>query len=185
MVAKPKLQVVGGKPAWDEELRLWLQGFLASHPNLDTAILSRTDHIGKSKTALDAYLLGLYFLPKAQGGMDVSSENSKLEPAIRAYRERVEGTARHGFQETFVETRSWQQFRHACHTAITENAIVVVYARPGVGKSRCLQQYATEELKTRPINILCSANITPRYFVQRLAQELRLDDYLGTQQIEF
>ena len=60
------------------------------------------------------------FLPKAQGGMDVSSENSKLEPAIRAYRERVEGTARHGFQEVFVETRSWQQFRHACHTAITE-----------------------------------------------------------------
>lgn len=185
MQTKPKLEVVGGKPLWDEELRQWLADFIQAHPHLTTAVLERVEHINASKTTLDAYLQHIYFLPKEHGGMGVQPGGaSKVEAKIRAYRERVEGTARHDYKQTFVETRAWQQFRHACHTAISENAIVVVYARPGTGKSRALQQYSLAELKTPPIQILCSANITPRYFVQKLAQELRLDDRVPTARLE-
>ena len=185
MQPRPKLEVVGGKPLWDEELRLWLETFIKSLPHLTTAVLERSEHIDVSKTSLDAYLQRIYFLPKEQGGMGVAPDGkSSLEAKIRAYRERVEGTERHDYRQTFVETRAWHQFRHACHTAISENAIVVVYARPGCGKSRALQQYALAELKTPPINILCSANITPRYFVQKLAHELRLDDRVPTARLE-
>jgi DNA transposition AAA+ family ATPase len=185
MSTKPKLEIVGGQPLWDEELRLWLENFIKEHPHLPTGVLERIEHINASKTTLDAYLQRIYFIPKEQGGMGVQPGGaSKLEAKIRAYRERVEGTTRHDYSQTFVETGAWQQFRHACHTAITENAIVVVYARPGVGKSRALQQYSLAELKTPPIQILCSANITPRYFVQKLAQDLRLDDRVPTARLE-
>lgn len=179
---KPKLKVVGAKPLYDEELRLWLENHIEEHPHLNTNVLSRTDKTGVSRAGLDSYLAGTYFLPKEQGGAGVSS--SKIEDKIRAYREKVEGTVRHGYANTFVETRSWQQFLHACHTAINENAIVVVYASPGIGKSRCLKQYSVQKMTTMPIEILCSANITTRYFVQKIAGELGLDDRVPTAKLE-
>lgn len=182
---KPNLQIVGGtKGVGDEELRLWLENYIKEHPHLDTKVLSRSDHIGVSRTGLDAYLNGTYFIPKESGGMGVNPANSQTENKIRAYRERVEGTVRHGYSNSFLETRSWMQFQHACKTAITENVIVVVYAKPGVGKSRCLQEYSTSKVTTMPIQILCSANITTRYFVQKIARELGLDDRPPTAQLE-
>lgn len=182
MEKKRKLQVVGSGPTHDEELRQWLEDYIARHPHLTTQVLGRSDHIGKSRTALDNYLDGTYFLPKESGGLGVQS--STLETAIRAYREKVEGTVRHGFNNSFLETRSWQQFQHACATAINENVIVVVYAKPGTGKSRCLMEYSVKKMSTGAVQILCSANITTRYFAQKLARAVNLDDTPPTAKLE-
>lgn len=173
-----------GDVVGDEELRQWLETYIAEHPHLTTTELSRTNHIGKSRTALDAYLAGTYFLPKSSGGLGVSPKNSKIEDLIRAYRDRVEGTVRQGYKNTFIETRAWAQFKHAAKTAIEENVIVLVYGKPGIGKSRALQEYSSAHLKTMPISILCSANITTRFLVQKIARELGIDDKPATAQLE-
>lgn len=184
MTANAALKIVGGaKDIGDEELRQWLKTYVEDHQHLKTDILSRSDHIGVSRTALDAYIAGTYFLPKPQG-LGVNPANSKTEAKIRAYREKAEGTVRHGYSNSFLETRSWQQFQHACKTAIEENAIVVVYARPGVGKSRSLQEYKTNKMTTMPVDILCSANITTRYFAQKIALILGLSDRPPTAHLE-
>ena len=175
---------VGGGDVGDEDLRLWLENYLDDHPDLSTAELSRSNQTGISKTALDAYIGGTYFLSKDSGGMGVNAKNSSLEPKLRAYREKVEGTVRHGYKNSFIETRSWKQFQHACKTAIEENVIVVVWAKPGVGKSRCMLEFSNEAMKTRPIEILCSANITTRYFVQKIARECSLSDVPTTAKLE-
>lgn len=182
MTNQPYLQPVG-KSKYDEELRLWLERFIKEHPHLSTTVLARSDHTSVSRTALDSYIAGTYFLPKENGGMGVKGD-SKIEEKIRIYRERVEGTVRHGYANSFLDTRSWLQFQHACETAIKEFVIVVVYAKPGVGKSRCLQEFSTAKLKTMPIQILCSANITTRYFAQKIAREIGLDDRPPTAQLE-
>lgn len=184
-MAEAKLKIVGGaKDVGDEELRIWLGKYVEEHPHISTVELSRTDHAGVSRTALDAYLEGTYFVAKEAGGSGVNPENSKIEHKIRAYREKVEGTVRHGYVNSFLETRSWQQFQHAAKTAIEENVIVVVYGNPGLGKSRCLQEYSTARMTTMPIQLLCSANITTRYFAQKLAREVGLDDRPPTAQLE-
>ncbi|HEV7700509.1 MAG TPA: ATP-binding protein [Pyrinomonadaceae bacterium] len=184
---KPKgsIHIVGeSKSIGDEELRLWLQGYLDEHPHLSTTELSRSDHIGLSRTVLDAYLNGTYFLGKVAGGHGVNPANTKSEQAIRNYRDRVEGVIRHGYKTTFLETRSWKQFQHACKTAIEENVIVVVYARPGVGKSTCRRKFSASNMKTRPIEILCSTNITTKYFVQKIAREVKVADNKNTAEME-
>ena len=184
-MAEAKLKIVGGTNAiGDEELRLWLEKYIEDHPHLPTSVLARDDHIGGSRTQLDAYIAGTYFIPKESGGLGVNPKNSKVETNIRAYRERVEGTIRHGYSNSFIETRSWMQFLHACKTAIEENVIVVVYAKPGVGKSRAVQEYSQMKMTTMPIQILCSANITTRYFVMKIARECGLDDKAPTAQLE-
>jgi DNA transposition AAA+ family ATPase len=169
-----KLQIVGESQPWDEDLRRWLEAYIAEHPHHPTSVLSRSQFIGISKTALDSYLAGIYFLPVESGGKGINPESSKLESLIRAYRERVEGSERHGYTNTFVESRTWFQLRRACHVAINENVIVVVYGKPGVGKSRCLLEFTVKKMTTAPLTILCSRNITPRYFVDKLAQGLGL-----------
>ena len=183
-MAEKRLQVVGAVQQWDEPLRIWLEKYIAEHPHLTTAVLSRSDHIGVSRTALDYYLDGTYFLPKDSGGQGVDPKGSKIEKQIRSYREKVEGTVRHGYANTFVDSRAWFQLQQACATAIDENVIVVVYGKPGVGKSRCITEFAVRKMTTSPVTILCSANVTTRYFVQRLAQELGLDDRLPTAKLE-
>ena len=185
MTQQNALKIVGGaKNIGNEELRLWLKTYVEEHAHLKTDILSRSDHIGVSRTALDAYIAGTYFLEKPQGGLGVNPANSKTEPKIQAYREKVEGSVRHGYANSFLETRSFLQFQHACKTAIEENVIVVVYGRPGVGKSRSLQEYKTNKMTTMPIDILCSANITTRYFAQKIATGIGLDIRPTTAQLE-
>ncbi len=180
-----RLKIVGGTAGiGDEKLRLWLESFIAEHQHLPTTVLSRSDHIGVSRTALDAYLEGVYFLPKSAGGHGVNPKNSKIERQIRAYRNEVEGTLRAGGKSKFLKTRAWQQFQHACKTAIEENAIVVVYATPGAGKSRALKEYGLKKTTTRPISVLCSANVTTKYFAQKIAKELAIDERLSTAQLE-
>lgn len=184
-MAEAKLKIVGGATdVGDEELRIWFENYLKKHPHISTQELSRSDHIGVSRTALDAYLNSTYFLAKELGGLGVNPKTTLIEKKIRAYRERVEGTVRHGYTNSFLETRSWMQFQHACKTAIEENAIVVVYGKPGLGKSRSLQEYSTTKMTTMPIQILCSANITTRYFVMKIAREVGLDDKAPTAQLE-
>lgn len=184
MSSKAQLQIVGDAQLGDEELRAWLENHIKQYPHLTPLVLSRDQHIGVSRTGLDAYLNGTYFLPKESGGQGVNPAGTKIEQRIRAYRERVEGTVRHGYTNKFYDTRSWMQLEQACQTAINENMIVVVYAKPGVGKSRCLNEYATRKMTTAPIIILCSANVTTRYFVQRLAQSVGLDDRPTTARLE-
>ena len=177
-----RLQVVGGPPPGDEELRLWLSRYIEQHPHHNTTVLAREDYTGISRPALDQFLAGTYFLSKDAGGQGVKS--STVLDLVRAFREKVEGTTRHGYQQTFNPTRSWVQVQTACNTAIEENVIVVVYGRPGVGKSRCLRQFSLEKMTTQPLTVLCSTNVTARYFVQRLAQGLKLDDRLTTAKLE-
>ncbi len=185
MTETAKLKIVGSaKGIGDEELRIWLENYIEQYPHLSTIELSRTDHIGVSRTALDSYLNGTYFVSKEAGGLGVNPQNTKIEAKIRAYRDKVEGTVRHGYTNSFLETRSYQQFQHAAKTAIEENVIVVVYGKPGLGKSRCLQEYSTAKMTTMPIQILCSANITTRYFAQKIAREIGLDDKPPTAQLE-
>lgn len=179
-----KLKVVGGSPEWDEGLRRWLASYIQEHPHHTTVVLSRRENIGVSRTALDNYVEGTYFLSKEAGGLGVNPKGSKIEKQIAAFREKVEGTIRHGYANTFLITRAWEQLQHACATAINENVIVVVYGKPGVGKSRCLTEFAVAKMTTSPVNILCSANITTRYFVQKLAQQLGLDDHPPTAKLE-
>lgn len=171
MAETKKLKIVG-PPAGDEELRLWLVQHMEQHPHLTPVILARSDHIGGSRTLIDQYAAGTYFLPVEEGGSGVSPERSKIERSVRAYREKVEGTVRHGYQNTFAQTFSYRQLLSAWDTAIAENIIVVCYGNPGVGKSRCLTELSVTKMTTMPITILCSANVTVRYFVQRLAQEV-------------
>ncbi len=170
---KNGLIVIGDKPQHDEGLRIWLQEHIEKNPHLTTTVLASATHIGAgvSRTTLDAYLNCTYFLPKPEG---LGVKTSKIEDKIRAYRDRVDGV-REGKTVPFVETGSWLQFKHACFTAINENAIVVVYGRPGIGKSRYLREYGYQKQKVVPLQVLCSANITPKYFVESIAKQLRIE----------
>src|SRR5215813_5410660 len=104
--SKSKIQTVGKAPLGDAELHQWLKEYCEAHPHHDTLVLSRDQFIGVSRTALDAYLQGTYFLPKENGGNGVDTKNSKIESQIRRFREQVEGTVRHGWANSFVETRT-------------------------------------------------------------------------------
>lgn len=162
-------------PRINEELRTWLEAHIASHPHLSTAILARSSHIGVSRKALDAYLAGTYFVPVSEGGLGAEAMSLHFERSIRLYRERIEGMTRQGFQNTFVATAAWHEFQMACKIAENEKVIVIVYGPPGVGKSRCLQEYLMDALATVPVSVLVSPNDTPRTFVQKLAKELGID----------
>lgn len=160
---------------WDEELRSWLESYIEQHPHHTIGVLSRSEYIGVTRRALSLYIAGTYFLPKSMGGEGVNPRTSKIENAIRAYRVKVEGTVRHGYANTFIETTTWKHFKQACSIAIEENVIVVIYGRPGIGKSRDLMEYAMREMTIAPLIILCSPSITPHHFVLEIANELRLD----------
>lgn len=168
----------------DQELRQWLADYTSKHPHHTTAVLSRSQYIGVARSALDAYLAGTYFLPKSLGGEGISPRSSRIENVIRAYRERVEGTVRHGYANSFVETTCWKQLKQACDVARKENLIIVIYGRPGVGKTRGLMEYAVREMITAPIAILCSPNITASYFAQRIAGEMGIDHQTVTPRLE-
>ncbi len=73
-------------------------------------------------------------------------------------------------------------------TAINENVIVVAYGRPGMGKSRCLVEFAARKMVTPPVSILCSRNVTAVYFASVIAERIgmsgqshlaRLEDEIG------
>jgi DNA transposition AAA+ family ATPase len=153
----------------EEALRRWLADYVAAHPEHTTAVLARADFIGISKRALDAYLSNRYFLPREEGGEGAHPATSRLEPAVRAFRSRVQSLAQHGNLGDFAETGAWKYLQHACDTAINENAIVVIYGRPGVGKTRCLLEYAGRRLAVLPISLLCSPNTTVTSFIKQLA----------------
>lgn len=179
------MHLVGASPQADETLRQWLEKHIKDHSHLTTTILARDQYIGASRTALDSYLAGTYFLPTEAGGQGVDPRRSKLEAQVRAYKEKIEGTERHGYDESFVETRSWWQLKQACQTAIRENAIVVVYGKPGVGKTHGLAHFAISNMQsTMPIQLLCGFNITTRYFLQKLAREVGLDERTPTARLE-
>ena len=176
-----KIRIVNPSPRGDEEPRQWLKAHIEQRPHLTTAVLSKRDYIGVSRTALDQYLDGTWFLPKEAGGQGIDPRRSSIEDRIQAYREEVEGTVRHGRANTFVETRTYSQIKQACDTAIQENAIVVAYGRPGVGKTRSLKEYSILELQgTLPIHILATPNFTTRFFIQKVARGLGLSENPST-----
>jgi DNA transposition AAA+ family ATPase len=182
---RPPIKVVSPAAKIDEELRQWLEHHIKEFPHLTTAVLSKANYIGVSKPALDGYLGRTYFLSKEAGGRGVEVGRSNIEERIRIYREKYEGTVRHGRANTFVKTRTWEELREAYLTAVAENAIVVVYGRPGIGKSRALIELAVRETQgTMPIRILCSPNITPRFFMQEIARALGLDDRANVPTLE-
>ena len=162
---KPSTRHVG-----DKELRSWLRKYIDAHPHHTTIVLSRSHYIGVNKKALDAYLAGTYFLPKEEGGMGADPNNSRIEQDIKQFRKRIELVEGKSLTGDFVETRTWKQLEKACTTAILENVIVVAYGPPGIGKSCCLAEYALRHMVIAPITILCSINITPSYFVEKLAR---------------
>lgn len=127
---------------------------------------------------------GTYFLPKKSGGKGNSARKSGVEESVRRFREKIEGTARHDYINNFLETRTWIQVQTACDTAIRRNAIVLIYGVPGVGKSRCLFEYARRRMITAPVQVLCSPSITPLYFAQRLASRLGLSERTTAARLE-
>lgn len=133
---------------------------------------------------MEAYLSGTYFLPTDLGGQGVDPEKSSIEESICAYRLRAEGTERHIYAGTFIETRTYRQVRQACSIAVNENKLVVVYGSPGIGKSRCTAEYAKREMTTAPIIILCSGNINWYYFVEMIATRMGLDRGMKTVKLE-
>lgn len=159
----------------DEALRHWLADYIRQHPHHPTAVLARSQFIGISRKALDAYLAGTYFQAVEEGGVGADPESSGIEAAIQGYRERIEGIQRHGYLGTFLETRTWKYLRHACETALNENAIVVAYGQPGVGKTRCLLEYVLQEMTSIPVQVLCSRNISPTSFLTVLGEELGVE----------
>jgi DNA transposition AAA+ family ATPase len=171
-----KLKVVGDKPLWDEELRTWLETYIKEHPHHSTEVLARSQYIGVPRAIIEEYLEGTYFLPKESGGKGNRRERSKIEDAIWRFRISIEGTVRHNHSKNFLETRTWVQIQTACNTAIHQNAIVVVYGKPGIGKTRCLLEYTRRNTVTAPIPVLCSPNTTPLYFAQKLARKIGLSE---------
>ena len=163
-------------PTWDEELRSWLADYIDKYPHHTTSVLSHMQYIGVGKRVLDAYIAGTYFRPRCEGGQGVNPAESKIEHSIRLYRQRVEGSERHGYTNPFIETRVWLQLKQACLAAMSEHVIVVVYGRPGVGKSRCLIEFCLREMTVAPVSIMCSRNVTARYLLSKLAESLRLHD---------
>lgn len=183
-MSENKLRIVGDKPLWDEELRSWLEKYIQEHPHHSTEVLSRAQYIGIPRTVLEEYLEGIFFLPKKSGGKGNNCRKSIVEESIRSFREDIEGSFRHGNGKNFIKTRTWVQIHTACNTAIKENAIVVVYGKPGVGKSRCLLEFTRRNTITAPISVLCSRNITALYFIQRLALKLGLSEHAITARLE-
>jgi DNA transposition AAA+ family ATPase len=168
----------------DEELRNWLASYIKKYPHHTTTILSRSEFIGVSRVALDAYLEGTYFLPEEDGGHGADLQTSTIEDSIRDYRIRVEGTERYNLADIYIETRAYRQLKLGCSIAINENVIAVIYGRPGVGKSVGLNEFAKREMITAPIIILCSRNITWPYFVEILAEKLGLNTHVKTTKLE-
>jgi DNA transposition AAA+ family ATPase len=173
-----------GNFEWDEELRRWLENYIKDYPHHNTNVLSRSQYISIPRTVLDSYLAGKYFLAKAIGGEGNNPKKSKVEPAIRAYREKVGGTVQHGYGKPFFQTNVWKHMRNALRIALDENAIVVVYGKPGVGKSKALHEFALREMSRAPLIVLCSRNITASFFVKYIAEELRVKNYGSIADIE-
>jgi DNA transposition AAA+ family ATPase len=147
-------------------------------------VISRSQYIGVPRTILEEYLDGVYFLPKKSGGKGNFVGRSGVEEAIRRFREKIEGTTRHDETKSFLETRTWVQVQTACNTAIKRNAIVLVYGEPGVGKTRCLSEYARRSMTTAPVQALCSPSMTTLYFAQRLASRLALSESASAARLE-
>src|SRR5947209_20068752 len=168
----------------DEELRGWFAAYIGKYPHHTTAVLSRSEFIGVSRAALEAYLAGTYFLPVELGGQGAEQEKSTIEESIRAYRLRVEGTERNNYAHAFIETRTYRQVKQACSIAVNENKIVLVYGSPGIGKSRSITEYTKREMPTAPIVILCSGNIDWHYFVEMIAVSIGLDRGMKTAKLE-
>lgn len=118
------------------------------------------------------------------GGDGSNPAASNIENAIGAYGERVQGRIRHGYAKRLVETSAWRQLRQACEVAVTEKVIVVIYGKPGVGKSRCLMEYAVREMKTAPLGVLCARNITRRYARAAVGARDQLDAGVVTAELE-
>lgn len=178
-----KLQTVGAQLG-DEELRLWLEKYIEEHQHLTTSVLSRSDHIGVSRTALDQILEGTYFQAKDLGGSGVKPETSSVERKIRNYREKVEGVVNGGTSVGFMETVAYRRLCMAWDTAVNEKVIVVAYSDPGAGKTHPLAQLLVRRMTTMPISILCSRNVTTGYFVQRLAEEAGLSIHYSIPRLE-
>jgi DNA transposition AAA+ family ATPase len=180
--AQSTLKVAANQQTHDEELRLWLEEHLKSHANLNVNILARSTHTGVHVSTLKPYLEGTYFLPKEAGGHGVKPGGGNVEAKIRAYRETVEGVVVEGYSTSFVKGRAWHQFTAACNMAIKERSIVVIYSPPGSGKTRCKQEYLTVNA-TMPIDILCSAVITTKHFVEMIAASLSITEKLPVSQL--
>lgn len=177
-----KLQIAGEKPAWDENLRLWFEQHVRE-TGLSTTELARS--IGGSRTLWDAYLKCTYFgVPDPKNDNKVrTTENSKLEPMLRAYRARVDGPNSDN-RSTFVKTVAWHQIRTAIQSSIEENSISLAYGNYGWGKTRCKNEFVFKKLKTPAVLIMCSSNITARYFLQKIARELKLPESYTIPQLE-
>lgn len=182
----PKLEIVGRDATFDILLLNRLKRFMEKHPHITPKVLARKENVNFSEAAIAAYLKETYFLSKELGGQGVQAGGgSRLETNIRAYLDRMEGTEREqGYRDEFVETATWKRFSAACNTAIERNVIVVLYGPPGLGKSRCLREYAKRNLTTSPVMVLCSANVTTRFFAQKIGDELRLNTRLSTAELE-
>jgi DNA transposition AAA+ family ATPase len=171
--AKPsqaRLQVVPEQAAWDENLRLWLVNYL-KETGMSTTEFARG--AGGSRTLWDDYVKCMYFgRPDPKNDNKIrTTDNSKVEPMLRAYRRRVEGP-NSGNRTEFAKTTAATQLWAALRTAVEENAITMAYGNWGVGKTRCTNEFVYKKLKQPAVHIICSPNATTRHFLKLIAKQL-------------
>lgn len=184
-----RIKLVGDAPPWDVELQLWLQRYAADHPHLNWKKLASSDYVGQhgyiSDTSLKMYAEGRYFLPRESGGLGTQwKPDNNPERIIGEFRQRIDSQQYLGHGKEFIETKTWKQVQHAASVAIRENEIVVIWGKYGIGKSRSLREFTDRNLTRPPVYILCSALVTPKSLLVRLATEFRIVGTSGKTQDE-
>lgn len=172
-------KLVGDAPPWDVELQLWLETYVKDHPHINLKKLSSSEFIGQhgyiNESTLRLYMEGRYYLAKEKGGFGTQyKSDNNIERILREFRARIDSQLYLGHGKEFIETKTWRQVQHACTVAIKENEIVVVWGKYGIGKTRSIREFADRNLQRQPMYILCSALVTPRSLLKRLATEFRI-----------
>lgn len=91
-------------------------------------------------------------------------EEIHRRPRLRAERE----------ASPFIKTTTWQRVQAACDAALADHLLVVIAGPRGVGKTRCLREYARREMASPPIYIDCRPQMRAGDLIRELARRLDL-----------
>jgi len=75
----------------------------------------------------------------------------------------------------FIKTAAWEMVRNACAAALIEHGLIVITGNPGMGKTRCLLEYAKREMPIPPLFLACRTQMRAGDLIRKIAHELELD----------